>query len=122
MPWQPGSVKSHDTSSPWFHTASAWHVMLGELLLDRVSPLVATSVWPLLEKFGTPHEFLDHREEAARDSGLARPRGPSRRRPVTGEAMGDVVEPTEDELAGSGRKEAGATKRRRPRTACRDRR
>lgn len=49
---------NHGTSSPWFHSASAWHVMLGELLLDRVSPIVAKSLWPLLEKYTTPTDLV----------------------------------------------------------------
>jgi DNA (cytosine-5)-methyltransferase 1 len=53
----------HETSSPWFHTTSAWHVMLGELLLDRVSPLVANSIWPLLEKYATPKDLVTARSE-----------------------------------------------------------
>lgn len=53
----------HLTSSPWFHTNSAWHVLLGEALLDRVSPLVASAVWPLLMKYATPNSLREHIEE-----------------------------------------------------------
>lgn len=89
----------HGTSSPWFHTATAWHVMVGELLLDRVSALVANSVWPLLEKRGTPHDIVEHRTEVdeilrwiGREDRLDEVLRLAR-------AMGDVVQPTEDELA-----------------------
>jgi DNA (cytosine-5)-methyltransferase 1 len=47
----------HESSSPWTHSASTWHVILGELLLDRVSPLVANSIWPLLERYLTPGDL-----------------------------------------------------------------
>lgn len=47
----------HESSSPWTHSASSWHVMLGELLLDRVSPLVANSIWPLLDRYLTPNDL-----------------------------------------------------------------
>lgn len=53
----------HESSSPWFRSTSAWHVMLGEMLLNRVTPLVANSLWPLLEKYTTPEELLDRRAE-----------------------------------------------------------
>jgi len=53
----------HETSSPWFHSPSTWHLLLGELLLDRVSPLVANSIWPLLEKHTTPQDLLGARTE-----------------------------------------------------------
>jgi DNA (cytosine-5)-methyltransferase 1 len=53
----------HESSSPWFHSASGWHVMLGELLLDRVSPLLANSIWPLLEKRTTPKDLVAARAE-----------------------------------------------------------
>jgi DNA (cytosine-5)-methyltransferase 1 len=53
----------HASSSPWFHSASGWHVMLGESLLDRVSPLVANSIWPLLEKYTTPQDIVAARPE-----------------------------------------------------------
>jgi DNA (cytosine-5)-methyltransferase 1 len=52
-------------SSPWFHSTSAWHVVLGELLLDRVSTLVANSVWPLLARYRTPQQLVTHRAEVA---------------------------------------------------------
>lgn len=53
----------HESSAPWFHSPSAWHVMLGELLLDRVSPLVANSIWPLLEKYTNPQDLVAARAE-----------------------------------------------------------
>jgi DNA (cytosine-5)-methyltransferase 1 len=53
----------HASSSPWAHSASAWHVMLGELLLDRVSPLVANSVWPLLQRYLTPIDLAQASDE-----------------------------------------------------------
>lgn len=53
----------HESSSPWFHSASAWHVMLGELLLDRVSPLVANSLWPLLNRYTAPTDLVAGRSE-----------------------------------------------------------
>ncbi len=37
--------------------------MLGELLLDRVSPLIANSIWPLLEKHTTPRDLVAARDE-----------------------------------------------------------
>ena len=43
----------HETSSPWFHSTTTWHVLLGELLLDRVSTLVANSIWPIFERYIT---------------------------------------------------------------------
>ncbi|TDC52008.1 DNA (cytosine-5-)-methyltransferase [Jiangella ureilytica] len=51
------------TSSPWFHSTSSWHVMLGELLLDRAPALITRSLWPLLEKYATPDELLERRAE-----------------------------------------------------------
>jgi len=53
----------HGSSSPWFHSASSWHVLLGELLLDRVSPLIANSIWPLLEKHTSPKDLVTARAE-----------------------------------------------------------
>jgi DNA (cytosine-5)-methyltransferase 1 len=41
-------------TSPWLHSASVWHIVLGELVLGRVSSLVAQSIWPLLESFALP--------------------------------------------------------------------
>ena len=38
--------------------------MLGELLLDRVSPLIANSIWPLLEKYATPLDLVSAQAEA----------------------------------------------------------
>lgn len=53
----------HTSSFPWFHSGSTWHVIVGELLLDRVSPLVANSIWPLFEKWATPSDLLAARTE-----------------------------------------------------------
>jgi DNA (cytosine-5)-methyltransferase 1 len=46
--------EGHRTSSPWFHSSSTWHVLLGEITLDRVSTTTAHSIWPLLERYGSP--------------------------------------------------------------------
>jgi DNA (cytosine-5)-methyltransferase 1 len=51
--WFRGGSRS---SSPWLHSTSIWHVLLGELVLNRVSPLTAQSIWPLLERFGSPDD------------------------------------------------------------------
>lgn len=47
------------SSSPWLHSTSPWHVILGELALDGVPPLTANSLWPLLEKFVQPQDLAD---------------------------------------------------------------
>lgn len=88
----------HDTSSPWFHAASAWHVMLGELLLDRVSPLVAAAVWPLLEKYGTPRELLDRKAELEEILGWLGRRDRVQAVQALARCLGDVSHPTEEEL------------------------
>ncbi len=88
----------HASSSPWYHTASAWHVMVGELLLDRVSPLVAGSVWPLLEKYSTPKDLVDHRAEVAEILGWIDRADRLDAVINLAKAMGDVADPTEDEL------------------------
>lgn len=46
------------SSSPWLHSSSPWHVILGEMALDRVSRLTANSLWPLLEKFLEPADLI----------------------------------------------------------------
>jgi DNA (cytosine-5)-methyltransferase 1 len=51
------------TSSPWLHATTTWHVLLGELLLDRVSPIVANSIWPLLRRYATPRDLVAARAE-----------------------------------------------------------
>jgi DNA (cytosine-5)-methyltransferase 1 len=48
------------SSSPWLHSTSPWHVILGELALDRVSTLVANALWPLLEKFIEPQDLVEN--------------------------------------------------------------
>jgi DNA (cytosine-5)-methyltransferase 1 len=86
------------TSSPWFHTASAWHVLLGELVLDRVPTLTAQAIWPLFEKYATPRDlvessaefkeilaWIDRGDRASRVIRLAR-------------ALGARIDPTEVEL------------------------
>ena len=50
------------TPLPWLRTDSRWQVLIGELFLDRAKPMVARSVWPLLEKWRTPAEVLDNEE------------------------------------------------------------
>jgi DNA (cytosine-5)-methyltransferase 1 len=50
------------SSSPWLHSTSPWHVILGELALDRVSALPANALWPLLEKFIEPQDLVDNVE------------------------------------------------------------
>jgi DNA (cytosine-5)-methyltransferase 1 len=54
--WFRGDKRS---SSPWLHSASPWHVILGELTLDRVSTLTANALWPLLEKFIEPRDIVE---------------------------------------------------------------
>ncbi|HEY3924647.1 MAG TPA: DNA (cytosine-5-)-methyltransferase [Acidothermaceae bacterium] len=46
------------SSLPWLHATSPWHVILGELALDRVSTLTANAIWPLLEKFVDPQDLV----------------------------------------------------------------
>jgi DNA (cytosine-5)-methyltransferase 1 len=48
---------------PWFKANSRWHVLVGEILLERATPVVAESVWPLLEKRRSPLAVLEHAEE-----------------------------------------------------------
>lgn len=88
------------TSAPWLHTSSAWHVMLGELLLDRVTPLVAHSLWPLMEKHAVPRDLIGHRAELEE---MLRWIGREDRAEAAIElalVLDDRVELTEDELAG----------------------
>lgn len=47
------------SSTPWFHAGSNWDVVLGELLLNRTSSLVANSLWPLLGTERGTEGFLD---------------------------------------------------------------
>ncbi|WP_029136590.1 DNA cytosine methyltransferase [Nakamurella lactea] len=53
------------TSSPWLHSTSPWHVILGELAFDRVSTLTATSLWPLMERFTEPEDLIREPERLA---------------------------------------------------------
>ena len=50
------------TAMPWLAAASRWHLLVGETFLDRTSPMTARSVWPLIEKWRTPDELLDHQD------------------------------------------------------------
>lgn len=52
-----------DCSSPWFRSGSAWQMMLGELLLDRVSPLIGKSIWPLLARYVAPEDLVASPDE-----------------------------------------------------------
>ncbi len=57
--------EERQTSSPWLHSASPWHVILGELALDRVSVLIASALWPLLEKLTGPEDLIREQESLA---------------------------------------------------------
>src|SRR5699024_8465142 len=57
--------RDHFSSSPWFHSLSSWHILLGELLLDRVSSTIANSLWPLIARYETPQDLVDAKEELA---------------------------------------------------------
>lgn len=41
-------------SMPWLHTDNRWKFLLGELLLDRATPTVIGSVWPVIESLPSP--------------------------------------------------------------------
>lgn len=51
------------TSMPWLAAAGRWQVLMGEALLERTSPMVAQSIWPLIEKWRTPSQLLKSRNE-----------------------------------------------------------
>lgn len=51
------------TLSPWLRSGNSWSVMLGELLLDRTTALVSSSVWPLLSRFAKASDLLDREAE-----------------------------------------------------------
>ena len=51
------------SSSPWLHTSSPWYVFLGEIVLDRVTPLIASAVWPLLARYATPADLVSNASE-----------------------------------------------------------
>lgn len=44
------------SSTPWLHGSSPWHVILGELVLDRLSTTTVSSIWPLLATYATPRD------------------------------------------------------------------
>lgn len=47
--------RQHTTKSmPWLHTDNRWKFLLGELLLDRATPTVISSVWPVIESLPSP--------------------------------------------------------------------
>lgn len=50
-------------SQPWLRARTPWHVILGELLLDRTSRLVAQALWPLLERLTAPVDLFDREQE-----------------------------------------------------------
>jgi len=89
----------HETSSPWFHTGSAWHVMLGELLLNRVSPIVAASLWPLLERISAPSDLISDLPLVAEILGWVDRADRLDAVSLLAEGMGDVATPTEEDLA-----------------------
>lgn len=91
-------TEGNRTSSPWFHSSSTWHVLLGETLLDRVSVTTAQSIWPLLEKFATPIDLLTQSEQL--DEILSWLGRTDRLHRITALAarLGAVSEPTEEQL------------------------
>lgn len=95
----------HESSAPWFRTNSAWQVMVGELLLDRVSPLVAESVWSVLAGLTAPGEFLRNHEVVAealswigRDDRLAN----VRRLAIELESVSNITDETIEKLVEEG--------------------
>jgi DNA (cytosine-5)-methyltransferase 1 len=85
-------------SSPWFHTSSAWHVILGELALDRVSPLIAKAVWPLIEKYAVPAELIECPEQLREILSWLDRSDRYQRIVAVAEALGKKADPTEEEL------------------------
>ena len=47
--------------APWFHSGSEWSVLLAEMLMDRLSPILTASAWPILAQFDTPARVLADR-------------------------------------------------------------
>jgi DNA (cytosine-5)-methyltransferase 1 len=88
----------HRGSSPWFHTSSAWHVLLGEIALDRVSPLVANAVWPLMEKYVAPTDLLDRPDQLREILSWLDRSDRYERLVALARELGEKADPTEEEL------------------------
>jgi len=95
--------RDHFSSSPWFHSLSSWHILLGELLLDRVSSTIANSLWPLIARYETPQDLVDAKEELAEimswidrndrvDSTIAVAKLLADRKRITEDSLEDLVE------------------------------
>lgn len=50
-------------SQPWLVAESPWHVLLGELLLDRTSQLITSALWPLLREVVGPDDLPRRRDK-----------------------------------------------------------
>lgn len=50
-------------SIPWLTADTAWQVVSAEILLQRASPTVVASAWPILEKFDEPALTLERADE-----------------------------------------------------------
>ena len=86
------------TSSPWLHSASTWHVLLGEITLDRVSTRIAQWIWPFLAKYGTPDELIERRSELAEILSWIGRSDRVDRVVSLAALLGRASEPTEEEL------------------------
>ena len=86
------------TSSPWLHSTSPWHVILGELALDRVSTLTATSLWPLFEKFTEPDDLIRERERLTEILSWIGREGRTEQLVATAHAIAEGSELTDDRL------------------------
>jgi DNA (cytosine-5)-methyltransferase 1 len=51
------------TCRPWLTSRSRWAVVQAEMLLDRAAPSSMRSLWPLLAKFESPADTVNHGEQ-----------------------------------------------------------
>lgn len=50
-------------SVPWLAAETAWQVVSAEILLQRATPLVVASAWPILEKLDEPEMTLERSDD-----------------------------------------------------------